>query len=93
MSGTSRLEDVLMLAVERRFSFTDFEPRGIPGFESDIAKVFGQSEHQTKNLLEAVDTLADDHHYCVERVEVREAKPGNKGKSYPRRFQVTVSPA
>lgn len=65
MLGKSRLEDVLMLVVERPVSFTDFEPRGVPGFMSNIAHVFGCSENQTNRLLEAVDTLANDHHYRV----------------------------
>jgi len=92
MTGT-RLEDVLMLAIERPFSFTDYEPRGIPGFTSDIAEVFHCSENQTDKLLEAVDAVADDHHFLVERVPITDSQSGSKGKTYPRKYKVTVSPA
>lgn len=93
MLGRSRLEDVLMLVIERPISFTDYEPRDVPGFTSDIAHVFGCSENQTKRLLDAVDTLADDHHFSVVRTPVGEVQAGSKGKVYPRKLNVTVSPA
>lgn len=93
MLGKSRLEDVLMLVVERPVSFTDFEPRGVPGFMSNIAHVFGCSENQTNRLLEAVDTLADDHHYRVDRVSVPGARGSSDEETHPSKFQVTVSPA
>lgn len=96
MTGKNRLPDVLMQVVEGPVSFTDFEPRDVPGFKSDIADVFHCSENQTDNLLKAVDILEDDHHYRVDRVIVQESEPepGNKCPSrHPREFKVTVSPA
>lgn len=93
MLGKSRLEDVLMLVVERPISFTDFEPRGVPGFMSNIAHVFGCSENQTNRLLAAIDTLADDQHYFVDRVPAHDAVSGSEADTHPRKFRVTVSPA
>ena len=92
MARTST-EDVWMDTLKQPFSFTDYEPRGIPGFTSDIAEVFHCSENQTDKLLEAVDAVADDHHFLVERVPITDSQSGSKGKTYPRKYKVTVSPA
>jgi|GEM_PF-5956536 len=86
-------EDVLMLAVERPFLFIDYEPRDTPGFQSNIASLFKYSENQTAKLLAAVDTLAEDPHFKVEREVVEQATEGSKGKEYPKKILVTVSAA
>jgi hypothetical protein len=74
-------------------TFTDFEPRGIPGFEPDIALKLGCSPNQTENLLRAVDVLDDDHHYVVKRQCVRERRRGSKGEVLPAEYRVTITPA
>jgi len=91
MARTST-EDVWMDTLKQPFSFTDYEPRGIPGFTSDIAKVLGCSESQTDKLLAAVDAVADEHYFLVERVPITDLRPGSKGKTYPRKYRVTVTP-
>ena len=93
MTGNTRVGDVMALAVERPFGFKDYEPRGVPGFTSDIAQVFKCSENQTENLLEAVDILAEDPHFLVRKEPIGVSTIGSKGKSYPQEFRVTVSPA
>jgi hypothetical protein len=82
-----------MRAVEGPVSFYVWEPNNVPGFDSNIAKVFGCSENQTDNLLKAVEVVKSDHHYRVERRPIKKATPGSKGKKYPRKIQVTISPA
>ena len=95
MSGHDKVSDVMQLAMERRsFQFFDYEPRGEPGFESNIAEVFGCSSNQTNNLLDAVDIIDHvDHynHYDVSREPVAPATAGSKGKRYPQRIRVIVS--
>ena len=93
MTGNMRVLDVMSLAVERTFGFIDYEPRDVPGFNSDIAQVFKCSENQTESLLAAVDTLAEDPHFNVRRVTIEESTTGTKGKQYPKKVRVTVSPA
>ena len=93
MSGNARVADVMALAVERKFTFTDWEPRDVPGFQSNIAEVFQCSENQTTKLLEAVDIVAEDPHFEVQRDLVQPSTAGSKGKSYPKKIRVTVSPA
>lgn len=93
MSKTSVRPHVLSRVVERPVTFVDYEPRGVPGFESNIAKVFDLSENQTSNLLEVADSLVEDHHFNVERVPDKASVSGSKGKTYPQAIKVTISPA
>ena len=92
-SGNARVADVMALAVERKFAFDDWEPRGVPGFQSNIAEIFHCSENQTTKLLEAVDIVAEDPHFEVHREPIQPSISGSKGKSYPKKIRVTVSPA
>lgn len=86
--------DIAMEVTLRRvLSFVDFEPRGIPGFESDIATVLQCSPHQTSNLLDAVDIVEDDHHFLVVRKEERAKSTGSKGEPIPAMIRVTITPA
>jgi len=93
MTSNNRVADVMQLAVERPFGFIDYEPRDVPGFTSDIAQVFKCSENQTESLLAAVDNVAEDQHFNVRRETVEESTSGTKGKQYPKKIRVTVSPA
>lgn len=93
MTGNARVPDVMARALEGRFGFKDYEPRGVPGFQSDIAQVFKCSENQTAKLLEAVDIIADDQHFEVRREEIKPSTAGSKGKSYPKEIRVIVSAA
>jgi len=90
---TNSYEDVLMIVVKRPIRFTDYDPRNVPGFTSNIASVVNCSDNQTANLLAAVDTLEDDSHFLVEKVVVEEGGEGSKGKQYPKKLLVTVSAA
>lgn len=82
------------VALRRGISFIDFSPRGVPGFESNIAEVLRCSPNQTQNLLDAVDTIEeDDHHFSVERTVERPRDQGSKGEILPERIRVTITPA
>ena len=93
MSGNNRLVDVMQRATEGSFEFIDYTPRGVPGFDSNIARVFRDSPNQTKNLLEAVEVLRGDHHFVVEEAEVQPSSAGSHGKQYPKQVKVRVSAA
>jgi len=92
MSG-NRYTDVLKRVVQGPVVFNEFKPRNVPGFPSNIAQVFGCSADQTDNLLKAVDILEADHHYHVHRKPVGDPQQGSKGKEYPQKYEVTISPA
>lgn len=85
--------DIAMLVLQGPLIFIDYEPRGVPGFESDIAEVLNKSSNQTPNLLAAVDSFADDHHYDVFRKPVGAPIKGSKGKTYPQKYKVTITTA
>ena len=72
-------------------NFVLYEPRDQPGFESDIAKCVGCSPNQTANLLTAFDQLEDDHHFLIERDEVRPYK--QERDITPAMIRVTITPA
>lgn len=94
MGKTATMVDLTTVLVERQmFTFTDFEPRDVPGFESDIAKVVGCSDNQTGRLLDLVDDLKDDPHYSVVPREVSGPTEGSHEKRYPQMIRVTVSQA
>ncbi len=92
MSRTMDVSDVAMRIAEKgSFSFTDYEPRDLPGYESNIAKLLGASPNQTENLLRAVDELEEDHHYIVTRRVDRERTDDRKVT--PAIIRVTISAA
>lgn len=91
--STTAYEDVSMLALERPFTFDDYEPRNVPGYTSNIASIFRCSENQTGKLLEAVDNLAAGHRHVVDRRPVEYAEPAAEGEERPRKYRVTVSSA
>ena len=72
-------------------TFTDFEPRNQPGYESDIADVVGCSRNQTDSLLRAYDALQDDHHYSHKREVIRPRR--DEQEIYPAEIRVTLTPA
>jgi hypothetical protein len=94
MRAADVMPDVQMAVVRGPISFDDYEPRDVPGYPSNIAKVFGKSESETDSLLMAVDDLSDDHHFNVVRTPVPndEASLGDPAEM-PKKFRVTVSPA
>ncbi len=92
MTGSLTAGDLAMhVATRGVLSFSDFEPRNCPGFQSDIAKKVGASFNQTENLLRAADLLADDHHYVVER-ELLRARTDER-EITPAMYRVTIKPA
>lgn len=94
MLGSMTSGDLAMVVAMRQgISFTDYEPRGLPGFESTIAAAVGCSENQIDNLLRAVDVIEDDHHFTVIRREVRPRGQGSKGEVIPAMIRVTITPA
>jgi len=93
MPANSLVPVVMMRAVEGPVTFSTFETTDTVAFPGNIADVFRCRQDQTKELLEAVEILEDDHHYIIERVPVREAKLATHGKTYPRQIDVTISPA
>lgn len=94
MSTMTSGDLAMEVTLRRGVSFHIFKPDNIPGYESDIAKVLQCSPNQTKNLLQAVDALEDDHHFVVSPpVEVRAKKYGSKGEIIPAMLRVTIIPA
>lgn len=94
MSGTQTAGDLAMHIVESgSLIFMDYEPRGIVGFESDIAKKMGCSSNQTENLLRAFDAIEDDQHFEITKERVSERDSGSHGKTIPAIIRVTITPA
>lgn len=93
MSGTMTSDDLSLEVMSRGIiRFTDYVPRGIPGYESNIAKVLGHSDNQTKNLLNAVDVLRGSQHFLVEGYgDLLDEEAPQDGQ--PKRVNVTITPA
>ena len=92
MGNTLNVGDLAMRIVEKgSFSFTDYSPRGMPGFESDIAKRLGADIDQVGELLRAVDELEEDHHYVVRREVVRQRT--SEREVTPEIIRVTITAA
>lgn len=98
MSATLSVGDLMIEVVTSRsdgkiFTFVDYEPRGVPGYESDIARVYGCSQNQTQHLLDAVDELEQSgQHFSVIREVMRPRDSGLKGEVIPAKIRVTVRP-
>ncbi|HWT40194.1 MAG TPA: hypothetical protein VN081_02905 [Dongiaceae bacterium] len=98
MSATLTVGDLMIEVVNRRsdgkvFAFVDFDPRGVPGYTSNIAEVYGCSEHQTQHLLDAVDELKDMPHFIVDPYGMRPCVCGEDGEVIvPAEIRVTVIP-
>ncbi len=91
--GELLIEVVNRQGAGRAFTFIDYEPR-TPGYSSDIAAVYGCSDNQTDNLLDAVDEI-DEHngHFEVVPVVLREKSHGSKGEVIPAQIRKTIVPA
>jgi hypothetical protein len=90
---SNAMADIAMRVLEGPLIFTDYEPRGKPGFESNIAQVMKMSPSETADLLVAADSFVDDHHYEVFRKPVGTRVAGSKGKEYPQEYKVTITTA
>lgn len=70
--------------------FTDYEPSGVSGYRSDIAKPFGKSDGETDNLLDAIVTLEREGRIDVDRRE-RPWGEGEASLEAPKRYKVVVT--
>jgi hypothetical protein len=95
MSLSDSVGTIQMAVIDRPLSYDDYEPRDVPGFESDIAVKLGKSPNQTGSLLEAVDYIEQNqaNRYDINRKEIAPSTPASHGKNYPKRIRVTIAQA
>jgi hypothetical protein len=90
---SNAMADVAMKVLEGPLIFTDYEPRNLPGYESNIAAVLGKGAHETRHLLAAVDSFVEDQHYVVYRKPIGVAAPDASGKPGVQQYKVTITAA
>jgi hypothetical protein len=81
------------VTMRQGIAFIDYDPQGMPEYESDIAEVLGCSKDQTESLLRAVEVIEDDHHFRVTRRVVDCEVRGAKGTIKPAKIRVTITAA
>jgi hypothetical protein len=76
-------------------SFIEYEPSGVPGFDSTIRETFPGLDIENVELFlgEAIKMLEQEGRIDVERIPLHDGATGSHGKTIPAKFRVIVRPA
>lgn len=89
--------DIQMWLVQRQpqgaLVYTDFKPRGVPGYEANIAMKLDLGPDQTQNLLDAIEELEELGRVEISRKKIRPRSSGSKGEVIPAEIRVIVRQA